>query len=475
VYLKFFLVGIFAASCSDSQCRAMNRPLAALFCGGQGTDAPGPVDPPPAACADLSKQAPALFALLNDPGRPLDALRASIGDLNAKQCFDPQRTSCRDDLDCHGAACEDGTCACLLPYNALGEVLRAGLRGLSAAAAEPPESAARQCVSIADAARLAQPNHLCELRRAWSVLSARQGGPLSDPRIAATVREVADYASGKADGVVHAALPGTFGRMARHRELCDPADFFSVLEKLLARLNPQLAGQSIGVLDDLVLDHTLRPLLLSLAAGQSAQGRDSVIFLVHFFITEISAVRTGAEASAALQDILDKFVYPAVGSDVLKQHLQAAADLLSRAIADDVGAFPALQRLVACAADPAIDLDPVTKRSGEAIGAVYDLLVQPSGVSVTDELDLLTRLVTLDQDGQVVRAAHGLVAALANDEQALDAVRAALAEALCGPEPACSGTAFAQGMLPAVATLAEHGALQDLFTLLSDVLEGCGT
>ena len=305
------------------------------------------------------------------------------------------------------------------------------------------------------------------------MLRSRSSGPLSDPRLAATLREVADYTSGKTDGTVHAAMAGTFGRMALHGDLCDPADFFSVLEKLLAHLTPQSASQATGVLKDLVLDPTLRPLLLSLASGSSAQGRDSVVFLVHFFVGEIAAVQTGAEASAALQDILDQDVYPSVTDDALKAHIQAAADLLGRMIADDVGAFPALQRLVACASNPVVDVDPVSGQSSELIGAVYDLLVSPNGVSVGDELDLVNDLVRLDEDGQVTRAAHGVVLAMLGDAEALDAVRGAAAEALCGPGPVCDGVAFSKGVLPALALLTEHGALLDLVTLLSDVLEGC--
>src|SRR3954468_3953908 len=389
VRLKLPLACLLLAGCSDAQCRRMNGALASLVCGGQGVDAPGPIDPPVAKCADLSKQAPALFALLNDPAKPLDALRKSVNDLNAQQCFDPVRQGCSSDAECGGVSCEGTVCACRTPYNALGEVLRAVLRGLEAAAREPPESATQQCVGPAEAAALVQPNHLCELKRAWSVLRSRAAGPLSDPLLAATLREVSDYASGKSDGVVHASLPGTFGRMARRSDLCDATDFFSTLEKLLAHLTPALTDQSLGVLRDLVTDPTLRPLLLSLQSGSSARGRESVVFLVHFFITKISAVQTGAQASAALQDILDKLVYPSVTDDGLKKRIQAAVDLLGRAIADDVGAFPALQRLVMCAADPAIDLDPVTGTSGELIGAVYDLLVSQQTLRVDDELDLV--------------------------------------------------------------------------------------
>ena len=48
-----------------------------------------------------------------------------------------------------------------------------------------------------------------------------------------------------------------------------------------------------------------------------------------------------------------------------------------------------------------------------------------------------------------------------------------LREALCGPAPVCTGVPFSQGMLPAVSLLVDRGALQDLFTLVTDVLEGC--
>jgi hypothetical protein len=213
---------------------------------------------------------------------------------------------------------------------------------------------------------------------------------------------------------------------------------------------------------------------MQLASGGNAQGRASIIYLGHYFITEIAAVSTGSEASRDLQDILDRIVYPEVSNPDLHRHIQDAADLLKRAIADDIGAFPALQRIVACAANPAIDTDPDTGATGEMIGAVYDLVVSPQGVEVSAALGLVQKAVALDQDGQVIRAAHGLVQAMISDEQALDASRAMLAEALCGPAAVCNGSAFARGLLPAVTLLVQRNALGDLLTLLSDVLDGCG-
>ena len=109
--LKLSLVCLLLAGCSDAQCRKMDGAWAALFCGGQGVDAPGPIEPPAAACADLSKQAPALFALLDDPSKPLDALRASLHDLNAQQYFDPSRPACSSDAECGDVSCEGAVCA----------------------------------------------------------------------------------------------------------------------------------------------------------------------------------------------------------------------------------------------------------------------------------------------------------------------------------------------------------------------------
>jgi len=454
----------------------MHGALAGLFCGAQGDDPPGPLEPPALACGDLTQRAPAFFALLDDPAKPLDALRAAVADLAQVQCFDASRPACTDDAQCDGLTCDDGQCACRLPYNALGEVLRAALRGLAAASREPAESAAARCLSVTDAAQLAQPNHLCELKRAWSVLRSQDavGAFLADPRLSRTLQEISDYSSGKLDGTVHDAIAGTLGRMARRDDLCDPADMATLAEKLLANLTPDLAAQISQTLLALVQDPTLRPFLLALASGGNAQGRQSVIYLAHYFITEISAVSSGAEASQKLQAILDQLVYPAIQNDALKAHIQAVADLLARAISDQLGAFPALQRVVSCAANPAIDTDPDTGKTGEIIGAVYDLLVDPQGVDLPTALGLFQQAVALDQDGQLVRALHGLVLATASDAQALDASRAAVAEALCGPAAVCDGASFVRGMLPALALLVQHGAVQDLLTLLSDVLDGCG-
>lgn len=446
-----------------------------VFCGGQGDDPEGPREAPAAACADLTKQAPALFALLNDPQKPLDGLRSTLADLSAEQCLDASRPACTTDDDCGGGACDGAVCACRLSYSPMGEVLRAGLRGLAAAASEPPESAGARCVSRTEAAKLAQPNHLCEVKRAWAVLDAQDGlrALLADPALSRTLRAVADYASGKKDGKVHSALPGTFGRMARNRELCDPANLASLLDKLLLHVTPALATSSTQVLRDLIQDPTLRPLLLTLAAGNHQQGRESIAYLVHFFFQEVTAVKTGSEASQKLQGILEQLVYPSINNAALQAHVQAAADLLKAAIADDIGSFPALQAVIVCTADPAVDVDPVTGQSAELISGVYDLLVDPQGVSVPDGLSLLEALVKLDKDGQLFRALRGLVVAIESDEQALDGMRGAVAEALCGPAESCDGVPFAKGVLPALALLTERGAIGDLLTLIDTLLSGC--
>src|SRR5437764_284396 len=133
------------AACSNERCREMHGALAGLLCGAQGDDPP-PDEAPAAHCADPSARAAEFFALLTDPSKPLDALRSTVADLAQVKCFDPSRRACSGDPECGGVQCESGTCACRLPYSALGELLRAGLRGLAAASVEPPESTTARCL-----------------------------------------------------------------------------------------------------------------------------------------------------------------------------------------------------------------------------------------------------------------------------------------------------------------------------------------
>ena len=437
------------AGCSADDCRRIKGSpnfVGSWLCGAQG-DEPPPADAPPPLCKRLDQLAPVFFALVRDPSRPLDGLRRTLEELDAPQCLD--RT-------------------CARPYRPLAELLRAVLDGLAALAREPREPGTppgARCAATPPPAR----TRACDLRRAFDRALGEDGGRalLADPRLRTVVSALARYAP------EHPEAAAALGRMMKAPDACPPADFLSLAEKLLFHFTPAAAAEVSGTVRALISDPDLRPFIAALTAGGSAPGRASVIFLVHHFVGQARAVARGSEAAARLEEILQRFVYPAVGSDRLRGELAAAFDLFKRAMADEVGAFPALQRLIACADDPSIG-------GGALVGAAYDLLAlreADGGIDAATLLGLVDRASAIDADRQLSRAAREIALAIAGDEHAAEAVRGVLAQVLCGSsvfEASCDGRAFAQGLLPAVALLVDRGALADLFVLLDTLLHGCG-
>jgi hypothetical protein len=327
-------------------------------------------------------------------------------------------------------------------------------------------------VSAAQAAILAQTNptqinRTCEIRRMLDVLLQQNGGQtlLNDPNVQKVILDLLRYIEGKTDGVPHYDLFTTLGRMAQNPGICAPSDAYNLLDKALAYYTPAKAGQDLGAIQTLLADPITQKFLAGLSTGGSAQGRASVITLAHDLIGTITSAKSGEDATAQIDSILQKVVYPYIEQNYGSRYeaeVKAAVAALENAISTPTGIFPYLQNLLVCANNPVID------NNGELVGALYDLISLQSttgGIDLATLVGALKTLTTLDSTGQVSRSLRLIIEGARDDDNATEAVRALLAQVLT-PD-------IAQKLLPPLDVLVQKQVLGEVITLLDDLLYKC--
>ena len=474
------LVGAFAG-CSTSDCKSMKGGggtgglVGDLVCGGQGTDAPKADDSAGQtnACSDFHKVMPQFFRLLEDPARPLQKLRDVVALLGKPQCLVPQK-SCDADTVCPEGDCQaDGKCPCTKSTSPLGSLLQVSFKALATISqdkVEPGAPGGQLCVSAQAAASLdpSQINRMCEVRRMLDVLVQQNGGQklLDDPNVQTVVLHLIQYIEGRVDGSTHYELFSTLGRMAQNPGICKPSDAYDLLDRALAYYTPAKAASDLGAIQKLLADPITVDLLKRFTGnGGSAQGRAAIITLAHDLLGAVTSARSGSEATAQIDNLLQKIVYPFIEQNyglAYENEVKAAAAALEGAIGADAGIFPYLQNLLICANNPVID------KNGELVGALYDLLTaqqQNGGLDLSTLVGALKTLTTLDGTGQVSRSLRLIIAGARNDDAATEAVRALLAQVLT--------TDIAQKLLPPLDVLVQKQVLGEVITLLDDLLYKC--
>jgi hypothetical protein len=481
-------VGLFASGCTD--CKSMKAdgsPFAGLLCGGEGIDAPQP-DTPPLSLCQPREVMPVFFSLVdkNDPG--LAGLRVAIGDLGRPVCLEPKDRSCNDDDQCAIGHCTAGLCPCQTSYSALTDLLGIALRAMATIATDPRETPdpavpAPGCLTAAQAKDLPfeKRNRMCELRRTLDILLEQNGGSalINDPQVKKVLLSLLDYVQGKTDGAPHYDLLTPLGRMASaNTNACDPAALWALLDNLLGYLTPRTAGAQLGAIQALLADPYTRSFLASLSGSGGAQGRDSMILLLHGLTPAITSAANGAAALSAIHQLLDSLVYGSSSvPQSFKDEIKAVMDNVGAMLADSTGIFPPLQKVLVCAASPQVrcaDPSSCTNHDDELIGALYDILSRPEsqgGVDLATLVGALKTLTTLDQTGQTGRTLRLIVQGIEgspdpNDpHEARDAVARLAAEALTAEE--------GQKLVPALSVLIDKQVVTELFSLLQDLLYTC--
>ena len=124
--------------------------------------------------------------------------------------------------------------------------------------------------------------------------------------------------------------------------------------------------------------------------------------------------------------------------------------------------LPYLKSVAACSA--AVDPDSLLA------GDLYDLLRRPGGVKrggldLKDLIGALDDVGNADTDGVLTAMAHALLASMATNEQALEAMRRMVATSFTVESAALA--------LPALQELVASGAIEEAVGLLNDLLYGC--
>lgn len=480
------------AGCSDcKEMKGSGSALGPVLCGGEGTPAPEPVAPPPSACQPRAVM-PMFFSLLDNADPSLAGLREAVKDIGTPVCLtDLAKRQCSSDDQCAVGACTSGLCPCTAEYSPLANLLGYTFRGLAAIgdpATNPPEPGSigsPGCLPASEAAKLApgQRNKLCELRRALDVLLQQNGGQrlLDDPAVKVVVHSLLDYIQGKAPyDKPHYDLVSGLGRMAgADSNVCDPAAPWTLIDNLLGYLTPAVAADQLTAIQKLLADPYTKDFLAKLSAGgSSASGRQSVIILAHGLSPAILSAKTGSEALAAVNNLLDQLVYSSNSvPQSFKNEVRAVMAGTGSLLAPATGVFPPLQKLVACTASAAVRCaDPAScnKNDDELLGALYDLVSRKEssgGIDLSTLVGALKTLVSLDGTGQTARTLQMVVQGIKGSDDPTephdvrDAVAGLAKQALTAEE--------GRKIVPAVQVLLDRQVVAELFTLLQDLLYKC--
>ena len=483
---------IAGAGCSTQQCQSMQGSFfGGLLCGGEGTPAPEPTPNLPSACQPRAVM-PHFFALVDAGDPSLAGLRAAVKDLGAPICLDTGNRACTSDDQCAIGHCQSGLCPCVTSYSPLGDVLGLALRAMNVIADDKPESSAQPppgCLTAAQAESLPadQRNRICELRRALDVLLQQNGGIniVNDPDVKKVLISLLDYIQGNTtpDHQTHYDLLVPVGRLAAaNTAVCDPAALWQLLDNMLGYLTPSIAATQLGTLQLLLADPNTKALLGSLTASGGAQGRDSMILLVHTLSPGIVSATSAADVlgpNGSITQLVKQFVdnsstYPQSFKDEVHAALDGVYSMLSDKTFD---IFTPLQHLVACMGSPevrCIDPSTCTNHDDALIGALYDVISLPEaegGIDLATLVGALKSLATLDQTGQTGRTVRLIVQGIEGSPDPNDphevrgAVTALAKDALTAEE--------GQKLMPALSVLIDRQVLPELFSLLQDLLYTC--
>src|SRR5438477_337872 len=117
----------------------------------------------------------------------------------------------------------------------------------------------------------------------------------------------------------------------------------TLLHKMLGYLTPQTASAQLGAIQVLLADPYTKSFLANLSGGGGAQGRDSLIVLLHGLTPSIISAANGNAALGAINKLLNSLVYGSSSvPQSFKDEVKAVMDNTSGMLADSTGIFPPL-------------------------------------------------------------------------------------------------------------------------------------
>lgn len=437
-------------------------------CGAEGTPAPdlAPEDrPQPSSCKTVHELMPNFFALLADPTAPLKDLGTAVGRLS------------------EGQSAGD---------NPVGSVLGNAVRGLKQFTKDVDESSDAKCLpkppraplcTIEAGAGTACENRICAMRRTldFGVRDHEAVDALHDlqPILVKVVGYLSNHGKG-ADGTEHLEGVAVLHRTssAENESRCAPQNLLEVLDGTVVyfRASPECGHDCMGdkalrAVKALINDPALQSFLASFEGAQhDGAGRDGFQKLAKVLGEGFAATPEDEHYFDQIQLLVDQ-VTGFLDKDPdkygrLRKEVDDLAALI-KGLMDPKRPGAILHPLKAV-----VDCVNHVDDKQELVGALYDLLSRQGGVGgegldLKEVVDGLDGLAQVDRDGVLLGFFHVVLKSTREDEQAMDNLRALLADVLTVEN--------ARAVLPALQTMIERGVIDEVAGLFDNLLYGCKT
>lgn len=439
--------------------------LALSACGATGIEAPPPPELDEGSCQPMDETLSELFGLLHSPATPLSPLREVVVEISSLADEECERRGAQ------GAAC----------YHPVGAILDAVVSGIVTFSRDPDEGLGTRCLELAPSQG---ENRLCSLRRALDLAirdaAAEEILGRLNPMVAELLGWVMNEGPG-ADGKTHYEVLGVVQQITASPGICQPTQLFDLIDALLDWWRPDASCQAhvdgencralglLGLLRSLVSDAALQE-FLELFESEDGSGRVAFLRVAGLLMARMAEMPENGQYFDAIDRIANELLFPFLNREErygpLKEKIAASMDV-AREFLDpsrDRAVLRQFKGVVSC-------FNTVDHEEMLVVGALYDLLIQPSGSTGTIDL---VKVVTVFEDlvrhdsqrnGVLLGAIQTMVRGTRDDEQGTEAMRRLLVEILSEKS--------ARRVMPPLRLMIERGVLSELILLVDDLLYGC--
>jgi len=439
--------------------------VAGLLCARCGADhvnaPPAPAPVVKVMCPSPQTTMPVFFQLLQDPSQPLEGFREVVVALAAGQS---------------------------VTGNPLGNLLQDVSRGLVSFANDPDESSAGRCLSLppnlplCDVDTPAAPceNRLCDLRRALDFGVRDQAATPALQDLTPLIGDVLGYMSNSgaaATGTTHYELIDVFHRSSENEALCSPANLIEVIDGIILYARQSVSCQpedscpggiqALAELKALLADPEIQSFLHTyIQTGATGQGRAAFQALGQFVENDFANMPNDSHYFDGLQTLvndIDSFLE----NDPKYANLETEINNLAALGQDFLN--PARPNAIAVQLKAVVYCISVIDTTGELTGAIYDLLTLPAssttGLNLVQLVGDIQAVAVLDVNGVLMSALHSVLHSLFDNPMDTEDLRVFLVQVLTVDN--------ASIIIPPLITMINDGVVQELVTLIDDLLYGC--
>lgn len=437
-------------------------------CGAVGTPSNPEPPEPELQCRSLEESLPNFLRLLRDPASPLSGLKFVVTQLNSGDPTD-------------------------VAENPIASMLKYSVLGLSQFTKDQPENGNNQCFTLAEyekraasvlplcgvEARLGEAceNRMCVVRRALTLGLQKDGAKSSLDVLEPVLGKVLGYMSNTgpgADGKEHYEVIEVLHRTAVNESLCEPKNLVDVVDGIVVYFrNSASCGKSCPgllaaeALEKLVRDPELQALLNTFESAESdGSGREAFQALGRVLGPALASMPEDDSYFQPIQRVINllySFMDGKPRYDRVRGLIEEVVVVLKGLL--DPNRPGAILKPFKAVMNCVNRLD----EEQALVGAAYDLLSRSGddgqGLDVDELVTTLADMVRLDANGVFFTALHSVLATLSQDEPALEAVRQFLVQV--------QTVENARLALPAVQKMVQQGVVEEILSLLNELLYGC--